>query len=79
MPIKGALKHVEQIEGESCETLIPRLIDDLGTLYSVARRLDVYPNTILHWLKSHNYRYDVPTKKWVHKSEEDSQAATNAA
>lgn len=80
MATPNRLEAIAQEKDEPLEKMIPRLLEELGTMYLVAVELKVYPNTILGWLKRNHYRYDVPSKKWVKKSGEDSQAAScNAA
>lgn len=56
MPAKDKLKIIEREYGESCDTLIPRLLEELRTPYRVAVHLGVYPNTIRHWLQKNGYK-----------------------
>ncbi len=56
MPPNHRLDSIELEKQESCETLIPRLLLELGTPYKVAVQLGVYPNTIRYWLHKHGYR-----------------------
>jgi hypothetical protein len=69
MAKSGRLQDKANEYGESLDILIPRLLNKLGTMYLVARELDVYPNTILHWLSTHKYYYDSNKKIWVKESE----------
>lgn len=67
MPMPNKLQKQAIERGEPLETLIPRLLDELGTMYAVAVDLGVYPNTILNWLNKNNYRYNTKKKAWMKK------------
>ncbi len=54
---QGKLKTIEQEYGEALETLIPRLLIDFGGVFKLAVRLNVYPNTIYHWLASNGFQH----------------------
>ena len=53
MPIVGKLRQACLDEfGEEPDTVIPRLIEEKGSVGGAAMRLGVFPNAIIHWLKS---------------------------
>ncbi len=43
------LREIEQERGESLDTLIPRLLNELGTMDAVARELGTTYVTIFYW------------------------------
>lgn len=43
------LKEIEQERGESLDTLIPRLLNELGTMEAVAGELGTSFQTIFYW------------------------------
>jgi len=64
---KNALERIALERNEPLESLIPRLLGELKTMYAVAVELGVFPNTILNWLNKNNYRYNAKKKAWVKK------------
>jgi len=65
----GRLEVIACQRGEKLDTLIPRLLEKHShILYQVAVELGVYPNTIMYWLKKHNYHYE--NGHWVQRTEE---------
>jgi len=67
MATRNVLQQKAIERDEPLEALIPRLLNELGTMYAVAVELSVYPNTILNWLNKNNYRYNAKKKAWVKK------------
>lgn len=66
MAVSGRLQVIACERGESLEVLIPRLLDEHNHIaYRVAVELGVYPNTVLHWLKTHKYHLDPVSKRWI--------------
>jgi DNA invertase Pin-like site-specific DNA recombinase len=59
MATPNRLKEIEIERGESCETLIPRLVNDLGTVEATARELETTSRTILRWLQANGYKRKV--------------------
>jgi hypothetical protein len=45
------LREIEKQYGESLGTLIPRMIEEHGSVFKAAIALEVYPNTIYNWQK----------------------------
>jgi hypothetical protein len=68
MPRK--LQIIAKEQGEPLDTLIPRLIEEYGTVYKVAVHLGVYPNTIRNWLMRSGYQQRKrPASVWVKEPE----------
>lgn len=51
MPRKDRLPEIEREHGEPLETLIPRVLNEHGSMELAAQELGVHPNTILRWCK----------------------------
>lgn len=49
------IRAIEQERGESAESLILRLLDELQTVRAVSDRLGVTERTILRWLQRNGY------------------------
>lgn len=60
------LKIAEQI-GEPIDTLVPRMVEEEGSVHRAAYRLNVAPNTIIYWMRKLGFRADTKTvTTWVH-------------
>lgn len=57
------LRDIEQEYGESLDTLIPRLLKELGTVEAVASRLNVASKTVFLWLQHNGFERQV-TIRW---------------
>jgi len=69
MTVPGRLELIACQRGEPLDVLIPRLLDEHNHIaFQVAVELGVYPNTILYWLKKHNYQYE--GGRWVKRAAE---------
>lgn len=54
MATPGLLPIIAQQHNESLDTLIPRTVEEAGSVLRAAQRLGVAPNTINNWLASND-------------------------
>jgi len=52
------LKDAEREHGQPLDTLIPALLASEGTIYGVAVKLGVYPNSVRNWMKTNGVRLE---------------------
>lgn len=64
------LKEIEQEQGETLETLIPRKLNELGTMDAVARELGTTLQTVYGWCKQNGVEKRVI---WVIATEDDTR------
>lgn len=64
------LKEIEQEQGEALETLIPRKLNELGTMDAVARELGTTLQTVYGWCKQNGVEKRVV---WVIATEDDTR------
>lgn len=57
MPTPNKLNEIAENLNEPLWDLIPRLMREEKRPQKVAARLDVYPNTIINWLKNHKWQH----------------------
>lgn len=62
MPNPNALKKMSERVGEDPETVIPRIVNELGSQKEAAKALKVSEMTISNWLKNNGYTVK---KQWV--------------
>lgn len=69
-PIRaGRLQAIAQELGEPIETLVPRMVQQTGSVARAAYALDVSPNSILYWLKKLGYEpHQSSSVIWVKKA-----------
>ena len=46
-----------EYDNEPLGELVPRIVEEAGSVYEAARTLGVYPNAIYYQLKKYGYRY----------------------
>lgn len=70
------IRQIEEEWQESAETLIPRMLNDFGSMEAVARHLDTTIQTIYYWCKRHKLERRV-TVTWVKADESPEPEATH--
>jgi len=68
MPTKYRLSEIEKERG-SLHTVIPALLEKLGTQKAVADELKVAPSTVSLWLRENGY---VPITRYVRSQDQAS-------
>lgn len=63
------LREIENERGEKLETLIPRMLNELGTMRAVAQELGTTEPTVFIWCKEHQV---VKEFRWVVRQQEPS-------
>lgn len=66
MPNPNALKKLSNCVGEDVATLIPRVVNEMGSQKDAAKKLNVSEMTISNWLKNNGY---VVKKQWIKSAE----------
>jgi hypothetical protein len=61
------LKEIEQERGEALDTLIPRMLNRLGTMRAVAHELGTTEQTVFLWCKEHGVEKEY---RWVVRHQE---------
>lgn len=51
----GRIKELEQRMGESSTLFIPRQVKAMGSIFQAAVSLNLTPNAIHNWMKTHGY------------------------
>lgn len=54
--MKGKLQKIARSRGEPLETLLPRLLNEMGSTQAVADHLGVHYNSVYRWCRKHNIR-----------------------
>lgn len=65
----NSLKAAASRYGKPLEQLIPELLASEGTIYGVAVKLGVYPNSVRHWMVAHGVR--IETRRVIIRDEDE--------
>lgn len=77
MPINGRLPEISTERNEPLDTLIPRVIEDKGSILRAAMELGVAPTTIRYWLARNGLEVKVRQVVVVVKKQPTTKKASN--
>lgn len=53
---RQTLEHVATALGENLAELLPRVVEEEGSIHKAAVRLGVWPNSIRNWMSNNGYQ-----------------------